>query len=102
MRLDKMSGGKGRHERQLSGHDRGGDDPGETSSVVAWRVRVGSGDAEHLKAGVLRGEEGSSAHGSNLDGRHGAGDEEVGAVVDAKAEEKGGKSQRKRKKHDDD
>jgi hypothetical protein len=66
MRLDEMTSGESRHERQLSSHDRSSDDPGESPSVVAWRVRVGSGDAEHLEAGVLRGYEGHAHRGLDI------------------------------------
>ena len=82
VRLDQMSGGQGRHETELAGHDGGCDDTGEALGVGTRLSGVSTGDAEHVEHRPLGREDSSAAYGSDLDGRHGHGDEEVCAIID--------------------
>lgn len=79
--LDQVAGSEGAHQRELARHDARGDDAREAPGIVAGRLLVGAGNAEHLQARVLRGEERAAADGAALDRGHRHGDEQVLAIV---------------------
>ena len=70
MSADKMSGGKGADERQLSGHDGSGDDPSELLGVLS-RVRgMSTFGSQHLKDGLLGSKHSAAAYGPDLNAGH--------------------------------
>ena len=77
MRLDEVTGGEGRAQREFTGEDACGDDLGELLGVFAGGGGVSAAHTEEVEHGCLGLEDGAAADGADFDGRHGDGDLKV-------------------------
>ena len=78
---DKMPSGKSTDERQLSGHDGGGNDPSELLSVLSRGGGVSTLDSQHLEHSLLGSEHSATTHSSDFDARHSHSHQKVLAMV---------------------
>lgn len=70
VRADKMAGRKSAAEGEFTSKGGGGDNAGETASVVTWVCRVRAADAEEIQHCCLGFEDCAAAEGANFDGGH--------------------------------
>ena len=70
MCADEVACGKRADERELTGHDGGGDNASELLRVLARVGEVCALDAEHLEDGALGRKNGSTTDGADFNRRH--------------------------------
>lgn len=78
---DEVTGRERTDERQLSGKNRGSDDPGELLGILSRVGGMSTFDSQELEHSLLGSEHSATAHSPDFNARHGNGHQEVFAVI---------------------
>lgn len=81
---NEVSGGKSAQKRQLTGHDRGGDNAGQALGVLTRSSLVRTPDAQHLEDRSLGTQNSTPTNSANLDGGHRYSHKKIFTVVSPK------------------
>ena len=81
MCTDEVARGEGTEERQLSSHNRRGDDTSKALGIHTGRRWVGTSDTEHIQHRTLGGKDGTATDGADFDARHGNGHQKILSVI---------------------